>query len=276
MRAWPCVSVLDGAVVMAPMTKGSNLPYRRLCAELGARVLMSEMTVARRLKQRRRSEFALIRRAAGRAVLRRAAGRAPTRRRWAGRRPWSSRAGADLVDVNFGCPIDYFTRKGLGRDSRPPAQAHPAHCRGHEAGGHEHSRHREDPPGLERRRRATTSSRRRPPPMAAPTRSSCTAARATRGTGRRPTGTPSARWRPPCPSRSWATATSSSRTTSRRPARRSGCAGVMAGRGVLDQAVAVPRGDRGLPGHHRRTSAWPSTAATSTSPASTGARTSTA
>ena len=22
--------------------------------------------------------------------------------------------GADLVDVNFGCPIDHFTRKGLG------------------------------------------------------------------------------------------------------------------------------------------------------------------
>ena len=55
--------MLTGALVMAPMTKGSNLPYRRLCTELGARVLVSEMVVARRLKQRRRSEFALIRRA---------------------------------------------------------------------------------------------------------------------------------------------------------------------------------------------------------------------
>src|ERR1051325_10217919 len=53
--------VLTGALVMAPMTKGSNLPYRRLCVELGARVTISEMTVARRLKQRRKSEFALIR-----------------------------------------------------------------------------------------------------------------------------------------------------------------------------------------------------------------------
>ena len=25
---------LDGALVMAPMTKGGNLPYRRLCVEL--------------------------------------------------------------------------------------------------------------------------------------------------------------------------------------------------------------------------------------------------
>src|SRR4051812_34526148 len=38
---------LTGAVVMGPMTKGSNLPYRRLCVELGARVTVSEMTVAR-------------------------------------------------------------------------------------------------------------------------------------------------------------------------------------------------------------------------------------
>ena len=54
---------LAGALVMAPMTKGSNLPYRRLCVEQGARITMSEMTVARRLKQKRKGEFALIRRA---------------------------------------------------------------------------------------------------------------------------------------------------------------------------------------------------------------------
>ena len=66
---------LTGAVVMGPMTRGVHLPYRRLAVELGARVLVSEMTVARRLKQKRKSEFALIRRAPRRAVLRRAAGR---------------------------------------------------------------------------------------------------------------------------------------------------------------------------------------------------------
>ena len=53
----------QGALVLAPMTTGSNLPYRQLCQELGARVTMSEMTVARRLKQKSRREFALIRRA---------------------------------------------------------------------------------------------------------------------------------------------------------------------------------------------------------------------
>ncbi|MCX6552679.1 MAG: tRNA-dihydrouridine synthase family protein [Acidobacteria bacterium] len=105
--------VLDGAVVMAPMTKGGNLPYRRLCAELGARVLMSEMTVARRLKQKRRAEFALIRRAPDEPFFGvQLAGTNPEEMGWAAALVESR--GADLVDLNVGCPIDYFTRKGLG------------------------------------------------------------------------------------------------------------------------------------------------------------------
>ena len=60
---------LQGAVVMAPMTKGSNLPYRQLCIELGARITMSEMTVARRLTQKRTGESALIRTATDRGVV---------------------------------------------------------------------------------------------------------------------------------------------------------------------------------------------------------------
>ena len=105
--------MLTGAVVMAPMTKGSNLPYRRLCLELGARVTMSEMTVARRLKQKRRSEFALIRKAPGEPCFGvQLAGTNPEEMAWAAALVESR--GADLVDVNLGCPIDHFTRKGLG------------------------------------------------------------------------------------------------------------------------------------------------------------------
>jgi tRNA-dihydrouridine synthase 3 len=104
---------LAGAVVMAPMTKGSNLPYRRLCIELGARVLMSEMVVARRLKQRRQSEFALIRRAPGEPCFGvQLAGNKPDEMAWAAALVESR--GADFIDVNLGCPIDHFTRMGLG------------------------------------------------------------------------------------------------------------------------------------------------------------------
>ncbi|MFO7692911.1 MAG: tRNA-dihydrouridine synthase family protein [Vicinamibacterales bacterium] len=104
---------LDGALVMAPMTRGSNLPYRRLCVELGARVLMSEMTVARRLKQRRRGEYALIRRAPDEPFFGvQLAGTDPEEMAWAA--VLAESRGAGLVDVNFGCPIDHFTRKGMG------------------------------------------------------------------------------------------------------------------------------------------------------------------
>lgn len=104
---------LSGTLVMAPMTKGSNLPYRRLCVELGARITMSEMTVARRLKQKRKGEFALIRRAIGEPFFGvQLAGTNPEEMAWAATLVESR--GGDLVDINFGCPIDHFTRKGLG------------------------------------------------------------------------------------------------------------------------------------------------------------------
>lgn len=105
--------VLTGAVVMGPMTKGSNLPYRRLCAGLGAKVLVSEMVLARRLKQRRRGEYALIRRGPEEAVFAvQLAGNNADEMAWAA--ALAESRGADFVDMNCGCPIDYFTRKGLG------------------------------------------------------------------------------------------------------------------------------------------------------------------
>ena len=114
--------VLTGAVVMAPMTKGSNLPYRRLCVELGARVTVSEMTVARRLKQRRKGEFALIRKFDGEPCFGvQLAGTNPEEIGWAAALVESR--GADFVDLNCGCPIDHFTHKGIGASlGRQPAR----------------------------------------------------------------------------------------------------------------------------------------------------------
>ncbi len=104
---------LTGALVMAPMTKGSNLPYRRLCVELGASITMSEMTVARRLRQKRKGEFALIRRFADEPCFGvQLAGTNPEEMGWAAGLVESR--GSSFVDINFGCPIDHFTHKGLG------------------------------------------------------------------------------------------------------------------------------------------------------------------
>jgi tRNA-dihydrouridine synthase 3 len=109
----PLREVLEGAVVMAPMTKGSNLPYRRLCVELGARVTISEMTVARRLKQRKKGEFALIRKFENEPFFGvQLAGTNPEEIGWAAALVESR--GAELVDLNCGCPIDHFTHKGIG------------------------------------------------------------------------------------------------------------------------------------------------------------------
>jgi tRNA-dihydrouridine synthase 3 len=107
------LEAIDGAVLLGPMTKGCNLPYRRLCVELGARVTVSEMTLARRLRQKRRSEFALIRRAADEPCFGvQLAGTDPDEMGWAA--GLAEERGADFVDLNLGCPIDYFTSKGLG------------------------------------------------------------------------------------------------------------------------------------------------------------------
>src|SRR3954468_2822111 len=104
----PLREAIQGALVLAPITKWSNLPYRRLCQELGARVTMSEITVARRLKQKRRSEFAPSRRAQEeRFVGMHLARNKPDEMAWAAQLLASRRAG--LGEMNPGCPIDYFT-----------------------------------------------------------------------------------------------------------------------------------------------------------------------
>ena len=205
--------VLTGAVVMAPMTKGSNLPYRRLCVELGARVTISEMTVARRLKQRTQGRVRADPAVRGRAVLRRAAGRHQSRRaRLGGGAGRIARRRSRRHQLRL--PDRSLHAQGHWRRARPPARAHPPHRRSDEEGGDARSGDRQDAARLERRDAQRTWSRRRPRSTAAPTRCSCTAARATRATGSPPTGTPSARSSRPCRCRWSATATCCFRTTS--------------------------------------------------------------
>lgn len=100
-------------LVLAPMTKGSNLPYRRLCRELGADVTVGEMALAKHLAQKRRGELALLRthptdHPFGAQLADRHDATLEVGAKMAVER------GADFVDLNCGCPIDEFTRKGLG------------------------------------------------------------------------------------------------------------------------------------------------------------------
>lgn len=104
---------LDGAVIMAPMTKGGNLPYRRLCQELGADITFGEMALSRKLLRGHRPEFALLRRAPDeRCFAVQLAGNNGEEMAEAAR--LAVTRGADIVDVNCGCPIEDMTRRGLG------------------------------------------------------------------------------------------------------------------------------------------------------------------
>jgi tRNA-dihydrouridine synthase 3 len=78
--------------------------------------------VARRLKQRRQGEYALIRRAPDEPCFAvQLCGNQPDEMAWAAALVESR--GADFIDINLGCPIDHFTRKGLGAAlGRQPAK----------------------------------------------------------------------------------------------------------------------------------------------------------
>lgn len=105
--------VLRGEVVLAPLTRAGNLPYRRLCVEQGARVTVSEMAHARHLAKRTRREMVLLRRHASESHF----GVQLTARRpdvaVAGARV-AVESGARFVDLNCGCPIDAVVRAGEG------------------------------------------------------------------------------------------------------------------------------------------------------------------
>ena len=104
---------IDGQLVLAPLTKGNNLPFRRLCADYDANVLYSEMAFARNLNKGEPRERALMRRAANEPVF---GVQIATKTIDEGVKAGNAiaDAGADFVSLNMGCPIYEATRRGLG------------------------------------------------------------------------------------------------------------------------------------------------------------------
>ena len=64
-------SHFQDAVVLAPLTVGGDLLFRRLCTEMGADVTVGEMAVVKKLLGGSWSEFALLKSRPGRADVRR-------------------------------------------------------------------------------------------------------------------------------------------------------------------------------------------------------------
>lgn len=113
-----------GHTILAPLTRGGNLPFRRLCVEFGATITVSEMAYAKQLMRGSNSELALVR-------------KHPSETRFgvqiaASTPDYGVRAGAiavergaKFVDINAGCPIHDVVRRGMGATllQRPAALA---------------------------------------------------------------------------------------------------------------------------------------------------------
>ena len=102
---------LDGRVVLAPMSGITDLAFRRSVAACGAAMVVSEMVASEELGGGRRD---VLLRAEGRGL-------SPFTLQLAGREAqWMARgaelateAGADIIDINMGCPAKQVAKKTL-------------------------------------------------------------------------------------------------------------------------------------------------------------------
>jgi tRNA-dihydrouridine synthase 3 len=102
-----------GRLIMAPMTRGTDLPFRLLAYEWGATVCLGEMAYAHRTGGRDRGDLPLLRRHPDESIFGvQLAGKIPEVMAEAAK--VAEGQGADFVDVNLGCPIDEVTRRGFG------------------------------------------------------------------------------------------------------------------------------------------------------------------
>ncbi|RYP44365.1 hypothetical protein DL768_009167 [Monosporascus sp. mg162] len=123
--------------VLAPLTTQGNLPFRRLCAELGAQATYSEMAMGMPLVQGQKSEWALLKAHEAETVPPRfTPGKYPVVKGYDNSRdlkfgaqisanqPWVAMKATEaltmslphirLVDLNCGCPIDLVFQQGGG------------------------------------------------------------------------------------------------------------------------------------------------------------------
>ncbi len=102
-----------GKLWLAPLTFGGNLPFRRLCVEFGAEITVGEMAVVRRLLKNRNAEYALLRSHPSEPFFGAQLADRDEATLAEGARIAVAK-GARFVDLNCGCPIFEFTRRGLG------------------------------------------------------------------------------------------------------------------------------------------------------------------
>jgi tRNA-dihydrouridine synthase 3 len=103
----------SGKLIMAPMSRGTDLPFRRLVTEWGGEICVGEMAYAHKIVKGDRSELPLIRRHPDENYFGvQLAGKKPEVMAEAAK--IVADQGADFIDINLGCPIDDATKRGFG------------------------------------------------------------------------------------------------------------------------------------------------------------------
>lgn len=121
--------------ILAPLTTQGNLPFRRLCVQMGAQITYSEMAMSLPLIQGQKSEWALMRahgsetkppRYQADPVVKDYDNTKDSRfgAQIAGNKPWQVLKTTEIlhqlcpqlrvIDLNCGCPIDLVYRQGAG------------------------------------------------------------------------------------------------------------------------------------------------------------------
>lgn len=103
---------LPNSVLLAPMTGVSDLPFRQLAHQLGAGLVVSEMVASAELVRQRAD---VMRRADGRELSPFVIQLVGCETRWMGEGARVARdLGADIIDINMGCPAREVTGKLSG------------------------------------------------------------------------------------------------------------------------------------------------------------------
>ncbi|KAI1915402.1 tRNA-dihydrouridine synthase 3 [Ophidiomyces ophidiicola] len=122
--------------VLAPLTTQGNLPFRRLCVELGAQFTYSEMAMSLPLIQGHKGEWALMKAHQSEAISPTVASKQTIVKEYdnskdlkfgaqiSANKPWQALKATEImtalcphlrvVDLNCGCPIDLVYRDGAG------------------------------------------------------------------------------------------------------------------------------------------------------------------
>ena len=103
---------LPNCVVLAPMSGITDAPFRRMAERLGAGLVVSEMTASADLAAGRREA---CRRSEGRGVAINVVQLAGCEARWMAEGARIAEAeGADIIDINMGCPAKLVTNIASG------------------------------------------------------------------------------------------------------------------------------------------------------------------